>query len=57
MAPQPTTMEVVKNESIRLEIHGLVQVLSRTLPEAGMDRMTSQRIEKILAIPALTAHI
>lgn len=50
-------MEVVKNESIRLEIHGLVQVLSRTLPEAGMDRMTSQRIEKILAIPALTAHI
>ncbi|MFD5896668.1 MULTISPECIES: hypothetical protein [unclassified Streptomyces] len=57
MAPQSTTIESVKVESDRTEVHNLAQIMSRTLPEAGMDCMTSQRVEEVLAVPALTAHI
>lgn len=35
----------------------LVAVLTGTLPERGMDRMTSERIEEFMSITALTAHI
>jgi hypothetical protein len=57
MVPQSTTAEPVKVESRYTEVRDLAQIMSRTLPEAGMDRMTSQRIEEVLAVPALTAHI
>ncbi|MBV9025445.1 MAG: hypothetical protein JO362_17015 [Streptomycetaceae bacterium] len=35
----------------------LRDIVARTLPESGIDRMTDQRIEEVIAIPALTAHI
>lgn len=38
-------------------VHDLTQIMVRTLPEAGMDRMTDQRVEEVLSVPALTAHI
>jgi hypothetical protein len=57
MAPQTTAAEAVKIESEHADVHDLAQIMSRTLPEAGMDRMTSQRVEEVLAVPALTAHI
>lgn len=57
MAPQPTTAEAVKVESEHPDVHDLARIMSRTLPEVGMDRMTSQRVEEVLAVPALTAHI
>ncbi len=41
----------------RLEVRDLANIMTRTLPEDGMDRMTSQHVEEILAVPALTAHL
>jgi hypothetical protein len=38
-------------------ISELADVMTRTLPEDGMDRMTDEHVEEILAVPALTAHI
>ncbi|GAA4912100.1 hypothetical protein [Streptomonospora salina] len=35
----------------------LTAVMTRTLPQGGIDRMTDERIEEILAVPALTAHL
>jgi len=35
----------------------LAEIVTRTLPESGIDRMTDQGIEEVIAIPALTAHI
>ncbi|MDT0304327.1 hypothetical protein [Streptomonospora wellingtoniae] len=35
----------------------LTEVMTRTLPQGGIDRMTDERIEEILAVPALTAHL
>lgn len=35
----------------------LTEVMTRTLPQGGIDRMTEERIEEILAVPALTAHL
>ncbi|QBI53984.1 hypothetical protein [Streptomonospora litoralis] len=35
----------------------LAGIITRTLPEGGIDRMTDERIEEILAVPALTAHL
>jgi hypothetical protein len=41
----------------RIGIGALVDIMTRTLPEGGMDRMTSRRIEELLAVAALTAHL
>ncbi|MFB7630431.1 hypothetical protein ACFC0M_05705 [Streptomyces sp. NPDC056149] len=57
MPHQSTTIETVKVQADRTEVHDLAQIMTRTLPEAGMDRMTSARVEEVLAVPALTAHI
>lgn len=35
----------------------LAAVMTRTLPEAGVDRMTDPRMEETLAAPALCAHL
>lgn len=40
-----------------MTIENLSHVLTRTLPQDGMDRMTSKQIEEVLSVPALTAHI
>jgi hypothetical protein len=55
MAPQSATAEAA-NESEHI-VHDLAQIMVRTLPEAGMDRMTSERVEEVPSVPALTAHI
>ncbi|MEV6823111.1 hypothetical protein AB0M72_30625 [Nocardiopsis dassonvillei] len=34
----------------------LAAVMTRTLPQAGMDRMTLPQVEETLACSALTAH-
>jgi hypothetical protein len=57
MSPQSATVEVMKINPVHSKVHDLAQVMTRTLPEAGMDRMTSERIEEVLAVPALTAHL
>lgn len=41
----------------RVEIGELADIITRTLPEGGMDRMTDKRVEELLAAPALTAHL
>ncbi|MDS1271820.1 hypothetical protein RIF23_16120 [Lipingzhangella sp. LS1_29] len=35
----------------------MTEIITRALPEGGIDRMTDERIEEILAVPALTAHL
>lgn len=57
MTPQSAIAETVKVESEHPDVYDLARIMSRTLPEVGMDRMTSQRVEEVLAVPALTAHI
>lgn len=56
MAPHTGTAETVAGDS-EYTVHDLTQIMVRTLPEAGMDRMTDQRVEEVLSVPALTAHI
>lgn len=55
MSPQQATTEAVGAEAI--EVRTLSEIMSRTLPDIGMDRMTTEKIEELLAVPALTAHI
>lgn len=50
-------VESVENTAGRIEIGDLADVMTRTLPEDGMDRMTSEQVEELLAVPALTAHL
>jgi hypothetical protein len=38
-------------------ISELASVMTHTLSDGGMDRMTDRRVEELLAVPALTAHI
>jgi hypothetical protein len=56
MAPHAGTAQAVTSDSEHT-VHDLAQIMVRTLPEAGMDRMTDQRVEEVLSVPALTAHI
>lgn len=35
----------------------LAHIMVRTLPEGGLDRITPERVEEMLSVPALTAHI
>ncbi len=51
------TAEITESTVVRLEIGALVDIVTRTLPEGGMDRMTSKQVEELLAVPALTAHL
>ncbi|MFC5253421.1 hypothetical protein [Streptomyces nigrescens] len=57
MPHQLTAVETIEVQEDHTEAHDLAQIMTRTLPEAGMDRMTSARVEEVLAVPALTAHI
>lgn len=41
----------------KVEIQSLLEALSRTLPNGGMDRMTPAQIESQLCTSALTAHM
>lgn len=41
----------------RVQIGDLADIMSRTLPECGMDRMTGKQVEELLAVSALTAHL
>lgn len=50
-------VESAENAAGRIEIGDLADVMTRTLPEGGMDRMTSKQVEELLAVPALTAHL
>ncbi|MBB5159651.1 hypothetical protein [Saccharopolyspora phatthalungensis] len=40
-----------------MTIDALAGVVSRTLQQDGMDRMTNKQVEEILSVPALTGHI
>lgn len=42
----PTTCDLIE----------LADVMTRTLPQVGMDRMTHPQVEETLACSALTAH-
>lgn len=55
MSSQQATAEATGAQA--LEVQTLSEVMSRTLPDVGMDRMTAEQIEEVLAVPALTAHI
>ncbi|MEJ4404090.1 hypothetical protein [Streptomyces chumphonensis] len=57
MIPQSNAVEEEKAEPTSSTVQDLAELISRTLPESGMDRMTRQRVEEVLAVPALTAHI
>lgn len=48
---------VAESAARPIDIGALVDIMTRTLPEGGMDRMTSRQIEELLAVPALTAHL
>lgn len=52
---KPLVDQIVVHEV--MSIDALAAIIARTLPDAGMDRMTSERIEEMIATPALTAHI
>jgi hypothetical protein len=54
-----TQLNVAVAESVTrpIDIGALVDIMTRTLPEGGIDRMTSRQIEELLAVPALTAHL
>lgn len=47
----------ITDSAVRMKIDALRDIMTRTLPEGGMDRMTSKRVEELLAVPALTAHL
>ena len=57
MSPKAATVEATQGGVTQVTAGELAEVMSRTLPEAGMDRMTDRRIEEALAVPALTAHL
>ncbi|SDH15580.1 hypothetical protein SAMN05421505_1123 [Sinosporangium album] len=44
-------------QAVTTDIAALADVMTRTLASAGMDRMTDQRIEELMAVPALCAHL
>lgn len=47
----------VEHAADRVSIGDLADIMTRTLPDGGLDRMTSERVEELLAVPALTAHL
>ncbi|MGC4947436.1 hypothetical protein ACLQ2N_14735 [Streptomyces sp. DT224] len=57
MSPQQARTEAATAAAERFDIQSLAEVLARTLPQAGLDRMTSEKVEEVLAVTALTAHI
>ncbi|MFB8084849.1 hypothetical protein [Streptomyces sp. NPDC055992] len=56
MSPQQVNTESAAATE-PFHIRSLAEVMSRTLPQAGLDRMTSEKVEEVLAVTALTAHI
>ncbi|MFR9723863.1 hypothetical protein ACL02R_10925 [Streptomyces sp. MS19] len=57
MSPQQATIDAATMAAEQFEVRALAEVMSRTLPQAGMDRMTAEKVEEVLAVTALTAHI
>ncbi|MFC8532750.1 hypothetical protein ACFUJY_02135 [Streptomyces sp. NPDC057249] len=57
MSPQQARTEAATAAAERFDIRPLTEVMARTLPQAGLDRMTSEQVEEVMAVTALTAHI
>ncbi|MGH8907659.1 MAG: hypothetical protein ACRD0K_14330 [Egibacteraceae bacterium] len=41
----------------RMEIRELASIVTKVLPEDGLDRMTTRRLEEFMTPVALTAHL
>lgn len=41
----------------RMAIHELASIVTKTLTDSGLDRMTSRRLEEFMTPVALTAHL
>lgn len=54
---QSTIEQIMGTELSQRQASNLASVMTQTLPEAGMDRMTQHQIEEVLAVSALTAHL
>ncbi|WP_185992895.1 hypothetical protein [Streptomyces sp. 130] len=57
MPPQQARTEAATAAAECFDIRSLTEVMARTLPQAGLDRMTSEKVEEVMAVAALTAHI
>lgn len=49
-------MDIDTTEPTTSDLSELAAVMTRTLPQAGMDRMTLPQVEETLSCSALTAH-
>lgn len=49
-------MNTDTTEPTTCDLTELVDVITRTLPQVGMDRMTQPQVEETLSCSALTAH-
>lgn len=49
-------MNTETTDSTTSDLTELADVMTRTLPQVGMDRMTQPEVEETLACSAITAH-
>lgn len=50
------SIDAVTTTQLPLNLSDLGRIMTLTLPQVGMDRMTPPRVEETLACSALTAH-